>query len=51
MLAAALILILTTCIPPAAQQPKPHSVQDFFKAGISAFNEHDLDAFMKQFAL
>jgi uncharacterized protein (TIGR02246 family) len=50
MLAAALTLILNACIAPAAQQTKPHPVHDFFMAGISAFNEHDLDTFMKQFA-
>jgi uncharacterized protein (TIGR02246 family) len=28
-----------------------HPVETFFMAGIEAFNEHDLDKFMKQFAV
>lgn len=30
--------------------PVKHQVETFFVAGIEAFNQHDLDEFMKQFA-
>lgn len=46
-------LLLAASLPAAAQAeskaPK-HPVEEFFMAGIAAFNAHDLEGFMKQFA-
>jgi hypothetical protein len=47
-----LLLSLGSC-PALAQtrrQAQPHPVETFFLAGIAAFNAHDLDGFMRQFA-
>jgi uncharacterized protein (TIGR02246 family) len=35
---------------PNGRAPQKHPVERFFMAGIEAFNAHDLDKFMKQFA-
>lgn len=47
------ILLAMTSLPVAAQdrnQTKQHPVEAFFMSGISSFNAHRLDDFMKQFA-
>lgn len=47
------IFLATTLLPVAAQsrnKTQMHPVETFFMAGIAAFNAHDLDGFMKQFA-
>jgi hypothetical protein len=49
-LLALTIFLATTLAPLFAQTPKKHPVEDFFMSGISLFNSHDLDGFMKQFA-
>jgi hypothetical protein len=52
LLALAIILAITS-LPVAAQDrnlTKKHPVETFFMAGISSFNAHRLDDFMKQFA-
>lgn len=50
---AAVTFLLAASLLAAAQTetkaPK-HPVEDFFMSGIAAFNAHDLDGFMKQFA-
>ncbi len=51
----ALAIFLAVALLPAAAQEAPkatkkHPVEAFFMAGIHAFNAHDLDGFMKQFA-
>jgi uncharacterized protein (TIGR02246 family) len=48
VLAVALLALPAAGAPPHAA-PK-HPVEEFFMAGVAAFNEHDLDGFMKQFA-
>jgi uncharacterized protein (TIGR02246 family) len=35
---------------PTKEAAQKHAVEKFFMAGIEAFNAHDLDGFMKQFA-
>ncbi|HEX8846491.1 MAG TPA: nuclear transport factor 2 family protein [Pyrinomonadaceae bacterium] len=50
---AALILLVVTFPLAAAQAQsisRKHPVETFFMVGIAAFNAHDLDGFMKQFA-
>jgi hypothetical protein len=47
------LLIITAAVSFAAAQSKPaakHPVEKFFMDGITAFNAHDLDLFMKQFS-
>jgi hypothetical protein len=47
------VFLATTLSAVAAQTPnttKKHPVEIFFMSGISSFNAHDLDGFMKQFA-
>ena len=50
----ALAAFLAAAVSPAAAQtpntPHKHPVEIFFMSGISSFNAHDLDGFMKQFA-
>ena len=46
-------LLLAASFPGAAQtesKAQKHPVEGFFMAGITAFNAHDLEGFMKQFA-
>jgi uncharacterized protein (TIGR02246 family) len=49
-------LFLALCLAGYAQTPsgevaqQKHTVETFFMSGIEAFNAHDLDRFMKQFA-
>jgi uncharacterized protein (TIGR02246 family) len=46
-------LLLAASLPAAAQaenKSQKHPVEEFFVSGIAAFNAHDLDGFMKQFA-
>lgn len=50
---ALLVLLLVALLPASAQDRKAtknHPVETFFMSGIAAFNRHDLDGFMKQFA-
>ena len=52
-LLAAAALLLAASLPAAAQtenKGQRHPVEGFFMAGIAAFNAHDLEGFMKQFA-
>ena len=52
-LLAVAILLTSISLPVAAQtkvDAKKHAVEIFFMAGISSFNAHDLEGFMKQFA-
>ena len=44
------ILITIPAFATAQTQSQKHPVDDFFMSGIAAFNAHDLDSFMKQFA-
>jgi hypothetical protein len=47
------VFLAATLLPVAAQNQndaKKHPVESFFMSGISAFNSHNLDGFMKQFA-
>lgn len=50
----ALTIFLAATIPSVTAQTldttKKHPVEVFFSSGISSFNSHDLDSFMKQFA-
>ena len=50
----ALTIFLAATIPSVTAQTldttKKHPVEVFFISGISSFNSHDLDGFMKQFA-
>lgn len=50
----ALAIFLATTLPSVAAQnqntTKKHPVEIFFMSGISSFNSHNLDGFMKQFA-
>ena len=50
ILALAVMLAATSSALCAQTQSRKHPVEEFFMAGIGAFNEHDLDGFMKQFA-
>lgn len=52
ILALALLLAITSSLAAAQTQQiaRKHTVEQFFMAGIAAFNAHDLDGFMKQFA-
>ena len=43
-----LFAAIPTLLP--AQTQRQHPVEKFFMSGIAAFNRHDLDGFMKQFA-
>jgi uncharacterized protein (TIGR02246 family) len=46
-----LLLIAPGLLAPGPQQPADkHPVEGVFMSGIAAFNAHDLDEFMKQFA-
>jgi len=50
---AAALIVLSTSFPTTAEQlgsSPSHPVERFFMSGIAAFNAHDLDGFMKQFA-
>ena len=50
---AAAALLLAASLAAAAQadnRAQKHPVEVFFMSGIAAFNAHDLDGFMKQFA-
>lgn len=49
---ALLITAQAAAFPQAARGPagRNHPVEEFFMSGIRAFNAHDLDEFMKQFA-
>jgi hypothetical protein len=52
-LLALAIFLAVTLLPIAAQNQKTtkkHPVESFFMSGISSFNSHNLDGFMKQFA-
>lgn len=44
------LLSFTSAQTPMGKQASKHAVETFFMAGIEAFNAHDLDKFMKQFA-
>ena len=47
------LLTLTLSLTPGLLLQAPaqkHPVADFFMSGITAFNKHDLESFMKQFA-
>jgi uncharacterized protein (TIGR02246 family) len=49
----ALLIALLSVAPaqtPRGRAAQKHAVETFFMAGIEAFNAHDLDRFMKQFA-
>ena len=49
----ALVILLAAVAAPLADaraQTQKHPVEEFFMSGIAAFNAHDLDGFMKQFA-
>ena len=50
---ALLLLAATPSLLNAQTQntKRRHSVEQFFMSGIAAFNQHDLDGFMKQFAV
>ena len=50
ILALAIMLAATSSTLCAQTQSREHPVEKFFMAGIAAFNGHDLDGFMKQFA-
>jgi len=41
---------MTTAIDPGASDVAAEEVKRFFMQGIEAFNRHDLDAFLRQFA-
>ena len=49
LMSLAAMVALTQPAPAAAHRQK-HAVETFFMSGIAAFNAHDLDTFMKQFA-
>lgn len=52
-LLALAVFLAATSLPVAAQNQdaaKKHPVESFFMSGISSFNSHNLDGFMKQFA-
>ena len=50
VLGLALLLAFTSPFTASQTQSKKHAVESFFMSGIAAFNAHDLDGFMKQFA-
>jgi hypothetical protein len=50
ILMLALCLFATSSVITAQTKEQKHPVETFFMSGISAFNAHDLDGFMKQFA-
>ena len=49
-LALALLLAALPALALAQEEAAGNTVENFFMSGISAFNAHDLDGFMKQFA-
>lgn len=49
-LALAVLLAASAYASAAQEGAAKHPVENFFMSGIAAFNAHDLDAFMKQFA-
>ena len=49
-LALAVLLAAAPILAAAQEQAQKNPVEDFFMSGIAAFNAHDLDGFMKQFA-
>jgi uncharacterized protein (TIGR02246 family) len=44
------LISLASAQPSGGRAAQKHPVEAFFMAGIEAFNAHDLDKFMKQFA-
>ena len=52
VLVSVLLALLTSGSTPAERGPvsQGHAVESFFMSGIAAFNAHDLEGFMKQFA-
>lgn len=51
ILALAILIVIASPIAIAQTQAQKHPVEKFFMSGIAAFNAHDLDGFMKQFAV
>jgi hypothetical protein len=51
ILALALLLLALSSFVVAQTEKQKHPVENFFMSGIAAFNRHDLDGFMKQFAV
>jgi uncharacterized protein (TIGR02246 family) len=51
ILALAILIVIASPIAIAQTQTQKHPVEKFFMSGIAAFNAHDLDGFMKQFAV
>lgn len=49
-LALALLLAALPSLAAAQEETEKNPVENFFMSGIAAFNAHDLDGFMKQFA-
>ena len=49
-LALALLLAALPSLAAAQEEAGKNPVENFFMSGIAAFNAHDLDGFMKQFA-
>ena len=49
-LALALLLAALPALAAAQEGSAENTVENFFMSGIAAFNAHDLDGFMKQFA-
>lgn len=49
-LAAMLMLTPASGVARTRKSSQTHPVETFFMSGIAAFNAHDLDGFMKQFA-
>src|SRR5918911_1472776 len=49
-LALAFLLAASASLATAQVGTGKHPVENFFMSGIAAFNAHDLDGFMKQFA-
>lgn len=49
-LALAALLAASASLAHARQEAAKNPVENFFMSGIAAFNAHDLDGFMKQFA-
>jgi uncharacterized protein (TIGR02246 family) len=47
---ATLLTLAPTLVAQTQKGSRKHPVETFFMAGITAFNAHDLDGFMKQFA-
>jgi uncharacterized protein (TIGR02246 family) len=50
ILSLALLLAFTAPFTASQTRERKHAVESFFMSGIAAFNAHDLDGFMKQFA-